>query len=57
MGIALNTAAMDAAQAADLCARTADMFGLPCSDPYRMGVDAMVDLLLAMDAPAATETI
>ena len=57
VGIALNTAAMDAAQAADLCARTADMFGLPCSDPYRMGVDAMVDLLLAMDAPAATETI
>ena len=56
-GIALNTSAMDAAQAADLCARTADMFGLPCSDPYRMGVDAMVDLLLAMDAPAATETI
>ncbi len=57
VGIALNTAAMDAAQAADLCARPADMFGLPCSDPYRMGVDAMVDLLLAMDAPAATETI
>lgn len=57
VGIALNTSAMDAAQAADLCARTADMFGLPCSDPYRMGVDAMVDLLLAMDAPAATETI
>jgi uncharacterized NAD-dependent epimerase/dehydratase family protein len=57
VGIALNTSAMDAAQAADLCARTADMFGLPCSDPYRMGVDAMVDLLPAMDAPAATETI
>ena len=57
VGIALNTSAMDAAQATDLCARTADMFGLPCSDPYRMGVDAMVDLLLAMDAPAATETI
>lgn len=57
VGIALNTSAMGAAQATDLCARTADMFGLPCSDPYRMGVDAMVDLLLAMDAPAATETI
>ena len=57
VGIALNTSAMDAAQAADLCARTADMFGLPCSDPYRMGVDAMVHLLLAMSAPVATETI
>ena len=48
---------MSEADAVALCARTAEAFGLPCSDPYRMGVDAMVDLLLAMDAPAATETI
>ncbi|WP_300117122.1 N-acetyltransferase DgcN [Sphingobium sp.] len=58
VGIALNTSAMDEDAAAELCARTADNMGLPCCDPYRMGVDAVVDLLLAMDAPAAaTETI
>ena len=58
VGIALNTSAMDEGAAADLCARTADNMGLPCCDPYRMGVDAVVDLLLAMDArAAATETI
>ena len=27
-------------------ARTADEMGLPCSDPYRMGVEAILDRLL-----------
>lgn len=58
VGIALNTSAMEDGAAAALCARTADRMGMPCCDPYRMGVDAMVDLLIAMEAPApATETI
>jgi len=46
VGIALNTAALDAAAAADLLAETADRHGLPAVDPLRSGVDAIVDRLV-----------
>lgn len=42
-GIALNTAALDEAEAARLLAATADEHGMPCVDPVRGGVDAIVD--------------
>ena len=46
VGIALNTSALEEAEALALCARIGDEFGLPCSDPYRMGVEAILDRLL-----------
>lgn len=51
VGIALNTSSLPQAEAESLCARTADALGLPCTDPYRMGVETILDRLLA-DAPA-----
>lgn len=54
VGIALNTSALPEAEAIALCARTAEQFGLPCSDPYRMGVEAIVDRLLETDMPLST---
>ena len=52
VGIALNTSEMPEAEARALCARTAAEFGLPCTDPYRFGVDAILDELLGV--PAST---
>ena len=46
VGIALNTSALEEEEALALCARIGDEFGLPCSDPYRMGVEAILDRLL-----------
>ncbi len=59
VGIALNTSALPDAEAEALCAKTATEFGLPCSDPYRMGVETILDRLLDETAqPAdATETV
>ncbi len=47
VGIALNTAALDDAQAATLCAELEARFGLPCQDPVRMGCEAIIDRLQA----------
>lgn len=47
VGIALNTAALDDAQAAGLCAELEARFGLPCQDPVRMGCEAIIDRLQA----------
>jgi uncharacterized NAD-dependent epimerase/dehydratase family protein len=46
VGIALNTAALGNAAAADLLAETADRHRLPAVDPLRGGVDAIVDRLV-----------
>ena len=55
-GVCLNTSsfAEDAAQA--LCARTAHLLGMPCTDPHRFGVEAVLDNLLCSErfAPATT---
>ena len=45
VGLSVNTAALDAASAADYLRRTADSLGLPCVDPVRSGVGALVDSL------------
>ncbi len=45
-GVALNTHAFDAATAEQHIATTADRLGLPCVDPLRTGVGALVDALI-----------
>ena len=47
VGVAVNTAAMDAAAARDYLSRTEDELALPCVDPVRSGVGRIVDRLLA----------
>lgn len=54
VGIALNTSALPEAEAFELCARIEDTFGLPCTDPYRMGVESILDRLLAKTGPLST---
>ena len=54
VGIALNTSEMPEADARALCARTAAEFGLPCTDPYRFGVDTILDHLLGVPASAGS---
>jgi len=44
-GIAINTSALDASAADSILKQTADSFGLPCVDPIRTGVSAIVDRL------------
>jgi len=44
-GIAINTSALDASAADSILKQTADSFGLPCVDPVRTGVAAIVDRL------------
>jgi uncharacterized NAD-dependent epimerase/dehydratase family protein len=46
VGISVNTAAMDPGAARDYLRRTEDELGLPCVDPVRSGVGAIVDRLL-----------
>ncbi|HWK35291.1 DUF1611 domain-containing protein, partial [Sphingomonas sp.] len=46
VGIAINTSRMERAEAEAYCKRTADAIGLPCTDPYAFGVDAILDELL-----------
>lgn len=53
VGVALNTSSLPDDEALAVCARTADALGLPCCDPYRMGVDAILDRLLEQRAPTA----
>jgi uncharacterized NAD-dependent epimerase/dehydratase family protein len=45
-GVSVNTDALDPAEARDFLRRTEDWIGLPCVDPVRSGVGAIVDRLL-----------
>ena len=45
IGAAINTAAMEPAEAVDYLARTADRLGMPVVDPVRQGVGPLVDAL------------
>jgi uncharacterized NAD-dependent epimerase/dehydratase family protein len=47
IGVALNTSGMPADQARSACAQISEMLQLPCEDPVAMGVEAIVDNLLA----------
>ncbi len=42
-GVCLNTSTFADDEARDLCARTADALGLPCTDSFRFGVDSILD--------------
>jgi uncharacterized NAD-dependent epimerase/dehydratase family protein len=47
VGIALNTSNLPEHQALAACREISDRLGLPCQDPVTMGVEAIVDNLLA----------
>jgi uncharacterized NAD-dependent epimerase/dehydratase family protein len=47
VGVALNTSQLPAAQAQATCREISDRLGLPCEDPVTMGVEAIVDNVLA----------
>lgn len=47
VGVALNTSSLPAAEASDACKQISDRLGLPCQDPVSMGVEAIVEHLLA----------
>jgi uncharacterized NAD-dependent epimerase/dehydratase family protein len=47
VGVALNTSNLSESHAAAACREISDRLGLPCQDPVTMGVEAVVDNLLA----------
>ena len=55
VGVCLNTSALDPAAARAMCNRTEDLLGLPCTDPFVFGVDAIIEELLC-PAPLARST-
>ena len=62
VGVALNTVQMDEDAARRLCAETADRTGLPTTDPYRFGADAIAERMIQCfpapnDAPSTPATI
>ena len=51
VGIALNTTKLTVVERERLCAQTSDALGLPCTDPVAMGVEPIVDWMLACFEP------
>jgi uncharacterized NAD-dependent epimerase/dehydratase family protein len=47
VGVALNTSGMSGPEALAACRQISDLLQLPCQDPVSMGVEAIVDNLLA----------
>ncbi len=47
VGVALNTSGLSAPEALATCRRIGDLLQLPCQDPVTMGVESIVDNLLA----------
>lgn len=47
VGVALNTASLSPRDGEAACRRVSDLLELPCQDPVSMGVEAIVDNLLA----------
>lgn len=47
VGVALNTSQLPAAQGLKACSQISELLKLPCQDPVRTGVDAIVDKLIA----------
>ena len=52
VGVALNTSKLPAAEAERLCAETADALGLPCTDPFSMGVAPIIDWIVTCFEPS-----
>ena len=55
VGVCLNTSSLETTAARHLIAHTEDILGLPCTDPFAFGVDAIVDKLLC-NAPSKRST-
>ncbi len=55
VGVSLNTSMLAEADALALLERTGKELGLPCVDPFRTGVAAIVDALDVLDAAKAAE--
>ena len=51
-GTCLNTSSFSEEEARALCAKTAHLLGLPCTDPHRFGVEAIIDNLLCPERSA-----
>jgi uncharacterized NAD-dependent epimerase/dehydratase family protein len=49
VGICFNTSGLEKEQAQQLCLRTEDELGLPCTDPIAFGVEALIDKLLCRE--------
>ena len=52
VGVALNTSKLSPAEAERLCAETTDALGLPCTDPFSMGVDPIIDWIATCFEPS-----
>ena len=52
VGVALNTSKMPRDEAKRLCATTSDALGLPCTDPFAMGVEPILDWIDECFAPS-----
>jgi uncharacterized NAD-dependent epimerase/dehydratase family protein len=52
LNVALNTAKLDELTARRMCREAEDALGLPCTDPYRFGSEAIIDLLLETSCAA-----
>lgn len=46
VGVALNTEKLDSREATHVCALVSDQLGLPCEDPIRNGVTAIVERMM-----------
>ena len=55
VGVCLNTSGLDRQAALRLCAQTANLLGLPCTDPIAFGVGPIIDELLCL-APSKQAT-
>ena len=51
VGVALNTSKLPRDEAERLCTETALLMGLPCCDPFSMGVDPIIDWMLECFEP------
>ena len=56
VGIALNTSKLSDVEAIRLCAATSDALGLPCTDPFAMGVDPIIDWISECFDPSSRVT-
>ena len=52
VGVALNTSKLARAEAERLCAETSDALGLPCTDPFAMGVEPIIDWMMQCFEPS-----
>jgi uncharacterized NAD-dependent epimerase/dehydratase family protein len=55
-GVCLNTSRLEPEAARQLCERTEDLLGLPCTDPIAFGVEPIIDELLCTEASTRSTT-